>query len=92
MINPLMMSRENNAETLKQLEKSREDLRTEYFKRVSKQLMEGASRTIGPSPTPGVEKHGWKSRVDPVDRPSFQQHFDPSEQLLPSYALNCGSP
>ena len=75
MINPLMMSRENNAETLKQLEKSREDLRTEYFKRVSKQLMEGASRTIGPSPTPGVEEPSRSSGSAELHHPN------PSEQL-----------
>ena len=53
---PLMVSRDGNAETVRKLESTREDLRINYFEKVAKRLVEGASQTFGLGPTPEVER------------------------------------
>ena len=50
----------------RQVESQREEYRVRFFERLSKQLMEGASRTFGLEQSPGSG-----SRVEPVVRPSF---------------------
>ena len=53
---PLNISRDENPESLRKIEKAREGLRIKFFERLTGQLLEGASRTFGLRPTPGEDE------------------------------------
>lgn len=53
---PEKKSRNENPETLREIEKQREEYRLNFCERISKQLMEGASRTFGLAQSPRQEE------------------------------------
>lgn len=67
---PLQVSRDGNSETLRMLEAAREKFRLEYFEKVSKSMLEGASRAFGLRPTPGMEEPSQSSGSAGPSQPS----------------------
>ena len=49
-------SRASNSDNLKKINSMKEDLRIDYFERVGKMLLTGASRTFGSDPSPGQDE------------------------------------
>ena len=67
---PLSLSRESNAESLKLVEHHRNDLRIGFLERVSKSLMEGANRTFGLRSAPEAEEPSRSSGSAELPTPS----------------------